>query len=230
MKSSLSCLKNKMRRPNSTKVETTEKVSSDEIPGMVYKNRDYESNPDQSKEEVKKDISIRESMEKIDSPQVSQKIPAKPLTTTAVIKWCCGECKNECIPVMRESRCLCGHRMKDHKQQEKEGKPTTFPCSSSKCKCKHFFYLVAEGAWILRCRCKHKHTDHNCENLTHNCLKCEACTRFDSPWVCNCGHNWSSHKQTTVFLDNRSGVDDEFVKIADSLTKKQFYLRQDGMP
>lgn len=29
-------------------------------------------------------------------------------------------------------------------------------CAGKGCTCRGFFYIVAEGAWILRCRCKHK--------------------------------------------------------------------------
>ena len=110
-----------------------------------------------------------------------------------VISWTCASCKQECIPVRRESRCLCGHRLKEHNNE-------SFQCDSKGCKCVHFLFIVAEGAWILRCRCKHKHIDHDCTNKWHPCNKCtkEKCKKFDSPWVCNCGHPWSVHVQSTV--------------------------------
>lgn len=39
-------------------------------------------------------------------------------------------------------------------------------CSGGRgCPCKAFFYIVAEGSWILRCRCKHKHIEH--DPVTH---------------------------------------------------------------
>jgi len=81
-------------------------------------------------------------------------------------------------------------------------------CGMKNCECPGFFFIVAEGgaspvipnshmslgAWILRCRCKHKHTEH--DPTTHQCLepKCD-CERFLSPWVCNCNHPWSNHSQ-----------------------------------
>ena len=144
-----------------------------------------------------------------------------------IIKWACSECSNECIPIMRESRCLCGHRMKEHKPS---GSTTTskFPCSSKGCRCAHFFYLVAEGSWILRCRCKHKHTDHDCAPGEHKCSKCSGvggCSGFDSPWVCNCGHTWSSHAQHTLLLTD-DNIDGE---IAAKDKKKTFFYRQDGL-
>lgn len=88
----------------------------------------------------------------------------------------------------------------------------------------HFFYLVAEGSWILRCRCKHKHTEHDCGPGPHKCLKCAGCTGFDSPWVCNCGHNWASHQQVVA-----SSVD---LEASDPLQprRQQHFYRQDGLP
>ena len=95
-----------------------------------------------------------------------------------------------------ESRCLCGHRLKEHSSLD-------FTCKHTKCKCSHFFFVVAEGAWILRCRCKHKHIEHSCSQYPYKCTNsnCKDCNGFDSPWVCNCGHGWNIHKQSVV---NRS--------------------------
>lgn len=149
--------------------------------------------------------------------------PASTSSGGAIIKWSCQECSNECIPVMRESRCLCGHRLKEHKAST-SGKPY-FPCSSRGCRCKHFFFLVAEGAWILRCRCKHKHIEHDCGPGPHKCDKCSSCSGFDSPWVCNCGHTWSSHKQQTVVVTERNAE----AVLGGQPNKKQHFYRQDGL-
>ncbi len=107
----------------------------------------------------------------------------------SLVKWTCQDCNNECIPVRKESRCLCGHRLKEHSN-------TDYKCQSKSCKCNNFFFIVAEGAWILRCRCKHKHIEHDPSNSKHNCIKCKNCIEFDSPWICNCGHGWKNHIQT----------------------------------
>ncbi|EFN52456.1 hypothetical protein CHLNCDRAFT_138771 [Chlorella variabilis] len=107
------------------------------------------------------------------------------------LAWICGTCQRECIPIRSESRCLCGHR---HKEHDPGGARR---CTAGKCACSGFFYIVAEGAWILRCRCKHKHVEHAAD--THACAKAGcACRRFDSPWVCNCDHPWADHKQVEV--------------------------------
>ena len=55
-----------------------------------------------------------------------------------------------------------------------------FKCSSASCGCSHFFFVVAEGAWILRCRCKHKHVEHDCTAPPFKCKKPRcACNGFD---------------------------------------------------
>ncbi len=90
-----------------------------------------------------------------------------------------------------------GHRYKEHKQQfpneknstkqndkdtnsDSDNAPPKFVCGVNKCQCKHFYYIVAEGAWILRCRCKHKHIDHSCAQSPYPCMKQNcSCQVFD---------------------------------------------------
>mmetsp|Transcript_8078 Transcript_8078/g.12071 ORF Transcript_8078/g.12071 Transcript_8078/m.12071 type:complete len:138 (-) Transcript_8078:71-484(-) len=122
------------------------------------------------------------------------------------------------------------------------------PCDVKNCKCKCFFYVVAEGAWILRCRCKHKHIEHDCSTQPFGCLnsKCQRdhlCNGFDSPWVCNCSHVWSSHRQFIEYkqdgtnissIDASGGVEGNCKFIKDEsnrlveISRKQFSVRKDG--
>ena len=98
-----------------------------------------------------------------------------------------------------ENRCICGHRFKEHAPPVAGGKQA---CGAKSCKCKDFFYMVAEGAWIIRCRCKHKHTEHD-PTPPYKCTRCvpkpgakpstTQCSGFDSPFVCNCDHGWAAH-------------------------------------
>lgn len=91
---------------------------------------------------------------------------------------------------------LSGHRYKEHKFRDGSKK---CQCSVKNCPCEHFFFIVAEGAWILKCRCKHKHIEHNPGSSPFLCKKAGCqCSGFDSPWVCNCGHSWKSHTQSTI--------------------------------
>jgi hypothetical protein len=135
------------------------------------------------------------------------------------LAWVCGECERECWPIRSESRCLCGHRLKDHHAcaaADGAGAPRT--CNGRGCACRGFFFVPAEGAWTLRCRCKHKAVEH-CA-VTHACTRCKgssgsiggakdgggsACARFDSPWMCNCDHGWAAHRQVEVGACGGSG-------------------------
>ncbi|GLC38988.1 hypothetical protein PLESTB_001781000 [Pleodorina starrii] len=122
--------------------------------------------------------------------------PAEPLPTRDVeaFAWVCGTCQRECVPIRSESRCLCGHRLREH---DPASSKAASRCKASKCSCRGFFFIVAEGAWVLRCRCKHKHVEH--DPATRSCAKSGcSCRSFDSPWVCNCDHPWSDHKQLVV--------------------------------
>jgi len=105
--------------------------------------------------------------------------------------WKCMECGNDCNIIRSENRCLCGHRYKEHGNERSSTK-----CAVKGCPCKCFFYMCAEGAWIIRCRCKHKHTDHDPSKAPYPCTKCkQPCKGFDSPFVCNCNHGWAQHRQ-----------------------------------
>ena len=56
--------------------------------------------------------------------------------TKRVVNWACNHCNRECIPVRGESRCLCGHRYKEHTKGKR------FGCAHDRCKCKSFFFVV----------------------------------------------------------------------------------------
>ena len=76
-----------------------------------------------------------------------------------VVRWKCKRCPQNhegCIPIRSESRCICGHRLKQHAKIEDRKPPR---CLDPRCKCRGFFFIFAEGAFTLRCSCKHKATD-----------------------------------------------------------------------
>ncbi|GBF90557.1 hypothetical protein Rsub_03128 [Raphidocelis subcapitata] len=118
------------------------------------------------------------------------------------LAWVCGTCEAECWPIRAESRCLCGHRLKEHAAAAAAGRA----CANARCSCPGFFFIVAEGAWTLRCRCKHRATEH--DPRTRACGKgaaCRgkdgeggACGGFEASWVCNCDHPWTAHRQVEV--------------------------------
>ncbi|WZN59783.1 hypothetical protein HKI87_02g13090 [Chloropicon roscoffensis] len=127
-----------------------------------------------------------------------------------VLQWYCNGCKKPCLQIREESRCICGHRLKYHDTKGKR------KCCENRCPCKGFFYIVAEGSWTLRCQCKHKSIDH--DPNTHACKKPNcSCTKFKSPWVCNCNCPWSMHEQVeaTVMVKTISVNNNEFVQRED---------------
>ena len=127
-----------------------------------------------------------------EGPAVTSGPAAAPVRFQKRLLWQCRECRRVCIPIREEQRCLCGHRMREH--QDCGGR-----CAVARCKCRSFFYIFAEGSFVLRCRCKHKHTEHDCSAAPYRCARerC-ACRGFDSPWVCNCDHPWADHEQVQV--------------------------------
>eukprot|EP00941_MAST-03F_sp_MAST-3F-sp1_P000712 g712.t1 len=141
----------------------------------------------------------RPKMEKRRERSLNKKKPKLTEEFRTVVIWRCRECNKDCIPVRSESRCLCGHRLKHHPELSSEGKrgrKRKFACTQPGCRCTQFFFVVAEGAWVLRCRCKHKHIDHDPRRKPFKCMKpgCD-CVQFDSPWVCSCDHSWHEHEQ-----------------------------------
>lgn len=109
--------------------------------------------------------------------------------------WMCNHCSAECVPIRTESRCLCGHRNKEHAKLSSGSDKAN--CGAARCPCPGFFFIMAEGAWVLRCNCKHKHVEH--DPVTHKCAKpgCK-CDKFFSPFVCNCNHAWGDHTQVAM--------------------------------
>ena len=121
-------------------------------------------------------------------------------TTPLFVVWRCKLCPPKssvcCRVKPRKHKCLCGHKLEDHKQGNK------FACS--KCDCAKFEFHVQLNGWSTRCRCKHKPTDHAVTGR-RACLKCVGkyakqcdCAAYTCSWVCNCDHAWSDHE--TVFV------------------------------
>jgi hypothetical protein len=140
-------------------------------------------------------------------PKTATEAPPTATMATTRLAWVCQECDRECIPIRDESRCLCGHRLRHHNpynsdQATNNSNTVELSCTATGCKCRGFLYIFAEGSFVLRCRCKHKHTEHDPQ--THACSRsgCE-CRGFNSPWVCNCNHKWERHRQLSLRCDRR---------------------------
>eukprot|EP00270_Netrium_digitus_P021966 TRINITY_DN9662_c0_g1_i2.p1 TRINITY_DN9662_c0_g1~~TRINITY_DN9662_c0_g1_i2.p1 ORF type:complete len:169 (+),score=14.15 TRINITY_DN9662_c0_g1_i2:53-508(+) len=100
-----------------------------------------------------------------------------PYNARIPVRWRCRECEKECSGVTESSLCICGHRFRDHhhrttmtrapvmKNEFQEQRNSSaleseeisrdiLTCSKPLCSCSGFFFIVAQGSWVLRCRCK----------------------------------------------------------------------------
>ncbi|KAG9392113.1 hypothetical protein J8273_5092 [Carpediemonas membranifera] len=97
----------------------------------------------------------------------------------------------DCKLIGSESKCMCGHKWKEHLAPYKPG--AKFKCRVPGCKCCNYDYLPSTGTWVVRCLCKHTATDH--DPRTKACTKrgC-GCEAFYSRFTCSCGEYWEAHK------------------------------------
>ena len=97
-----------------------------------------------------------------------------------------------CLSIAATSRCLCGHAYDAH--------PEPFQCVVDGCKCDRFFFIITDGPWELKCRCKHKAADHCSERGDHPCTRYGCnCKEYVSPWRCTtCGDKWDTHELRVV--------------------------------
>lgn len=218
--SSLKLLKNRIRgsRPPMVKVTSNQRMEGGEI-GETEVEDHVPPVIDAPKEDDIVPEEINESIEEALPPMCF------PASGGNNVQWLCEACNNECLMITRESRCICGHRRKDH-LAEPSGKSKGLSCSSKACPCINFFYIVGEGSWILRCQCKHKHIDHHPDRFPYPCKKCKACSAFDSPWVCNCGHKWSQHTQR---LRPSLSAPVQHPTPTTTASRVNFAVRKDGM-
>lgn len=65
--------------------------------------------------------------------------------------------------------------------------------------------------------------------MPFRCKKCPGgCAGFDSPWVCNCGHAWSSHTQSSVVRFAGDAPDAQLQDVYRAGVRT-FAVRQDGL-
>ena len=174
-----------------------------------------------------------EKLRALDELVTNLKIPD---ANELAIVWYCTQCPDVnfsvcCRVNKKKYSCQCGHRVKDHDSSK------GYKCSVSNCGCKRVQFHVQHNGWQVRCGCKHKHTDHKFTSKSKHqaCTKVLGgkpcnCKKFESTWVCHCGHPWISHKTGFVrnsdFMDGKSrewvagGVRPELTKIAEKRREK----------
>ncbi|XP_061463327.1 protein FAM221B [Rhineura floridana] len=134
----------------------------------------------------------------------------KSIETGLYIGWRCPEYLWDCFRVGDESKCFCGHLLKQH--QVYVERRATVPCTLPECKCQGFMFIpscpeeVGEfwlqrrtgfdpAAWRAKCRCKHTHEEH----VPTGARICNArgcsCRAFTSSFLCAaCDRRWEEHE------------------------------------
>ncbi|CAD7927628.1 unnamed protein product [Amoebophrya sp. A120] len=161
------------------------------------------------------------AQQELDLVRQTEEQPVEPPMLQVV--WRCTLCEPAssstcCRLKPKKALCICGHKLEDHN--------STCGSKCKKCPCKGFQFHVQQGAWEVRCSCKHKRSDHkptgkyNAQGL--EIFACQGhvpgqrnkkcpCKCFEASWVCNCGHPWSAHETVVTVVPNRALFGREWV-------------------
>ncbi|XP_037347768.1 protein FAM221B isoform X2 [Talpa occidentalis] len=130
------------------------------------------------------------------------------LQTGLYIGWRCPHYLWDCFRIRDESKCFCGHLLKEHQIIS----DISVPCNISQCRCLMFCFIPSRPeevgefwlkrratfdpkAWRAQCRCKHNHEDHAATG-SHPCrIKGCCCDCFESNFLCAaCDRRWEEHE------------------------------------
>ncbi|XP_077202510.1 protein FAM221B [Paroedura picta] len=134
----------------------------------------------------------------------------RSMETGLYIGWRCPEYLWDCFRVGDESRCFCGHALKQH--QIHVDCRATVPCTVPSCQCQSFMFIPARpeevgefwlqrrtgfdpNAWRAKCRCKHTHEEH--APLGSRACRAPGCSclAFSSSFLCAaCDRCWEEHE------------------------------------
>ncbi|CAH6790319.1 Fam221b [Phodopus roborovskii] len=132
----------------------------------------------------------------------------KAIQTGLYIGWRCPHYLWDCFRIGDESKCFCGHLLKEHQIIS----DLSVPCSVSQCRCLMFCFIPSRPeevgefwlkrratfdpkAWRAQCRCKHTHEEHAATG-THPCRHRGCCCNcFESNFLCAaCDRRWEEHE------------------------------------
>mmetsp|Transcript_23228 Transcript_23228/g.58705 ORF Transcript_23228/g.58705 Transcript_23228/m.58705 type:complete len:836 (+) Transcript_23228:135-2642(+) len=150
--------------------------------------------------------------------EIAQNNGAFDLSTSANFQmvWRCKKCdpaSSTCCRLKpKKALCICGHKLCDHVFSKNGTIGNGF--RSKKGPCRAFKYHVQQGAWEVRCACKHKRVDHKphmlpdgktqvftcCGHVPGQRNKKCGCKDFEASWVCNCGHSWADHETVLCYV------------------------------
>ncbi|XP_063081623.1 protein FAM221B isoform X1 [Cavia porcellus] len=139
------------------------------------------------------------------------------IQTGLYIGWRCPHYLWDCYRIGDESKCFCGHLLKQHQIIS----DISVPCAVSQCRCLIFCFIPSRPeevgefwlrrratfnpmAWRAQCRCKHSHEDH-AANGAHPCRHHGCfCNYFESNFLCAaCDRRWEEHE--TFFEKEETG-------------------------
>ncbi|XP_075441205.1 protein FAM221B, partial [Ascaphus truei] len=134
----------------------------------------------------------------------------RALQTGLYIGWRCPEDIWDCIRVGQNSKCFCGHLLKEHKIYTGHG--VSVRCLAEHCCCPSFIFIPScpeevgemwlkrrigfdSKNWRAKCRCKHSHEDHLPKG-SHRCrIGGCRCLSFESGFLCAaCDRKWEAHQ------------------------------------
>uniref|UniRef100_A0A8C3VWH6 Family with sequence similarity 221 member B n=1 Tax=Catagonus wagneri TaxID=51154 RepID=A0A8C3VWH6_9CETA len=130
------------------------------------------------------------------------------IQTGLYIGWRCPHYLWDCFRIGEESKCFCGHLLREHRIIS----DISVPCSVGQCRCLVFCFIPSRPeevgefwlkrratfdprAWRAQCRCKHSHEDH-AATRSHSCrVKGCCCNCFESSFLCAaCDRRWEEHE------------------------------------
>ncbi|XP_072815813.1 protein FAM221B isoform X2 [Vicugna pacos] len=130
------------------------------------------------------------------------------IQTGLYIGWRCPHYLWDCFQIGDESKCFCGHLLREHHIIS----DISVPCNVGQCRCLMFCFIPSRPeevgefwlkrrttfdprAWRAQCRCKHSHDDHTAAG-SHSCrVKGCSCSCFESNFLCAaCDRRWEEHE------------------------------------
>ncbi|XP_037000395.2 protein FAM221B isoform X2 [Artibeus jamaicensis] len=130
------------------------------------------------------------------------------IQTGLYIGWRCPHYLWDCFRIGDESKCFCGHLLREHQIVS----DISVPCNVNQCRCLMFCFIPSRPeevgqfwlrrrasfdpkAWRAQCRCKHNHEDHAATG-SHPCkVKGCCCNCFESNFLCAaCDRRWEEHQ------------------------------------
>ncbi|XP_042554568.1 protein FAM221B [Dipodomys spectabilis] len=195
--------------PNEQSVDTSDIISYSSLPELQLDNTSLPVIPT-NQEEL---MDMVKTSEQFGAPlnhlfQWEKSEALNSIQTGIYVGWRCPHYLWDCFRICEESKCFCGHLLKEHQITT----DMIVPCSESQCRCLMFCFIPSRPeevgefwlkrratfdpkAWRAQCRCKHSHEEHAATGA-HPCKSrgC-GCKSFESNFLCAaCDRRWEEHE------------------------------------